>query len=176
MKTMELGLSTTYRERGTVHTIISKLLALPFLPGDQIKRAFTKLKERADTSSKPVADLFTYVNDRWMENSCWSPEEWSVYKQTVRTNNDTEGYHRGLNHKAGRGKLAFYVLIPILHQEAKMVDYTVNLVAQEIICRIRRAVYQSLDKRISELWDDYDHHELRTEEFLQKVGEIYGRL
>ena len=36
------------------------------------------------------------------------------------------GYHRGMNNKAGHGKLAFYVLIPLLHHEAKMVDYNVN--------------------------------------------------
>jgi hypothetical protein len=87
----ELGLSATYRERGTVHTLIRKLLALPFMPGQHISRAFNRLRQRADTSSKPVADLFTYINDQWIESSLWSPEEWSVYRQPVRTNNDTEG-------------------------------------------------------------------------------------
>jgi hypothetical protein len=57
-----------------------------------------------------------------------------------------------------------------------MVDYTVNLVAQEIIVRIRRQIYKSMDQDIFSLWDLYDEHELRAEEFLEQVGEIYGRI
>jgi hypothetical protein len=36
-------------------------------------------------------DLFEYVNDQWLENSLWSAEELSVYRQIIRTNNDTYG-------------------------------------------------------------------------------------
>ncbi len=32
-----------------------------------------------------------------MDGALWSPEAWSVYGMSVRTNNDTEGWHRCVN-------------------------------------------------------------------------------
>jgi hypothetical protein len=91
-----VGLQATYERHEGVHQFIRKLLALPFLPPGDIPRAFQKLRDRADGSSQPLRELFEYVSDQWLESSLWSPDEWSVYRMTVRTNNDTEGtflYH-----------------------------------------------------------------------------------
>lgn len=93
-RVQEVGLQATYQRREGVHNIVRKLLALPFLPGRDIPRAFERLRDRADGSSEPVTSLFQYVDDQWLDNSLWSPDEWSVYRQTVRTNNDTEGMHK----------------------------------------------------------------------------------
>ena len=68
---------------------IRKLLAIPFLPVRDIPRAFEKLSDRVK-ASEPLRAVFKYVNDQWLESSVWSPEQWSVYRQSVRTNNDTE--------------------------------------------------------------------------------------
>ncbi|KAH3859911.1 hypothetical protein DPMN_102732 [Dreissena polymorpha] len=35
--------------------------------------------------------VFSYIQSTWLDSSIWAPEEWSVNRQTVRTNNDTEG-------------------------------------------------------------------------------------
>ncbi|XP_053403227.1 uncharacterized protein LOC128558324 [Mercenaria mercenaria] len=172
----EHGLAKTYQDRTTVHQLISKLLALPFLPGRDIERAFQRLRDRAMTSSQPVRDLFQYVWDQWLCSSVWTVDEWSVYKQPVRTNNDCEGWHRHLNQKAGRSTLPFYVLVPLLHQEGKLVSITVALVSQQAVIRNRRQVYVSMDSRIGDLWDKYDDHDIVCEDFLAQVGEIYGRM
>ena len=35
--------------------------------------------------------LFQYVEDQWLESSLWSEKEWSVYRQSIMTNNGVEG-------------------------------------------------------------------------------------
>ncbi|XP_052820018.1 uncharacterized protein LOC128245833 [Mya arenaria] len=70
-----LGLKATLKRREGAHQLIRKLLALPFLPGQHIERAFIKLKDRAEGSSNQMKELFTYVEDQWMESSLWSTTE-----------------------------------------------------------------------------------------------------
>ena len=90
-KVQEVGLQTTYQQREGTHLIIRKLLALPFLPGRDIQRAFQRLRDRVEGTSQPLQEVFDYVHGQWINSSLWSTEEWSVYRQPVRTNNDTEG-------------------------------------------------------------------------------------
>lgn len=45
----EMSFSQTYRKRGNDCTLISKHLALPFLPGEHINSAFTRLRKQADS-------------------------------------------------------------------------------------------------------------------------------
>ncbi|XP_060602402.1 uncharacterized protein LOC132755544 [Ruditapes philippinarum] len=173
-RVQELGLMTTYRHIEGVHQIIRKLLALPFLPGSDIPRAFKKLFDKVDVSSQALVDLFEYVNDQWLENSLWSAEEWSVYRQTVRTNNETEGWHRRLNSQAGRGVIPFYVLLTLLLQEAKLVNIHLQLVTEAGVGRYRREVNRNMDAKVMDLWDMYDAHDVVCEEFLLEIGSIYG--
>ncbi|KAH3774036.1 hypothetical protein DPMN_175407 [Dreissena polymorpha] len=90
-KVKDVGLQTTYERREGVHDLIRKLLALPFLPGPHIPRAFDCLLDKAEGNTAQMRPLFEYVENQWIESTLWSESEWSVYKQTVRTNNDTEG-------------------------------------------------------------------------------------
>ncbi|XP_052804540.1 uncharacterized protein LOC128234373 [Mya arenaria] len=114
-----------------------------------------------------MKELFTYVEDQWMESSLWSTTEWSVYRQTIRTNNDTEGWHRRLNFSAGRSTLQFYVLLSLLLRESKMVKVTHQLVSEAALGRQRRERYRYIDARIMDEWDSYDSHEVNCEEFLK---------
>ena len=80
-------------------------------------------------SAESVKELFQYVEDTWVESYLWSVDEWSVYRQPVKSN-DTEGWHRRRNQKAGHGSLPFYVIVPMLLQEAKLVTIHLQLVFQ----------------------------------------------
>jgi len=55
---------------------------------------------------------------------------WSVFGQSVRTNNDVEGWHRRLNGKTSHGQLNLYLLLRLLGGEAALVDVNVNLVKE----------------------------------------------
>jgi hypothetical protein len=80
--------------------MIRMLMALPVLPHEIIPEAFRQLQEEAE--GELMNCLFAYFDQTWMGGR-WKPEEWSVYRRSIRTNNDVEGWHRRLNTKAARG-------------------------------------------------------------------------
>ena len=66
-------------------------MALPFLPEGEILTEFQRLQRQAE--SPTLAEFAEYVNSTWISNATWSPADWTVFKQAVRTNNDLEGWH-----------------------------------------------------------------------------------
>jgi hypothetical protein len=64
-------------------------MALPFLPAQDIPAAFDTLKERANTEL--LQSLVGYMDRQWISHNTFIPAACSVYRQTVRTNNDVEG-------------------------------------------------------------------------------------
>ena len=47
----------------------------------------------------------------------------------IRTNNDLEGWHRRLNNHGRTGQVQFYLLVELLHREAKFVSIQTKLVS-----------------------------------------------
>ena len=90
-KTQELGLKTTYSQRGAEYRYIRMLMALPFLPSHDIEPAFQLLSDRA--TSPELRSLVRYMENTWMDNAVWRPRNWSIYRQSIRTNNDVEGMY-----------------------------------------------------------------------------------
>ena len=68
-------------------------------------------------------------------------------RQSVRTNNDVEGWHFCLNHAARRGQLPFYVLVPLLHRESQLVSLQARFVMKEKLRRHQRKRYVKLQGR-----------------------------
>ena len=66
-------------------------MALAFLPAAHITRTFEYLVERANNPE--LHELINYIRTRWIEHAMFKPECWSVFRQTVRTNNDVEGVY-----------------------------------------------------------------------------------
>lgn len=91
----ELGLQQAYLNHRGTHCLIRKLLALPFLPAEEIPAAFHRLETKAVT--EPLQAFMQYINNTWISSTMWHPSSWSIFQQSVRTNNDTEGWHHGLN-------------------------------------------------------------------------------
>ena len=81
--------------RSSIHRFIRKVLALPFLPVEQITETFNTLKDTVDTEK--ITKLMDYINNTWINGSTWKPASWTVYGQSVRTNNDVEGWHHRIN-------------------------------------------------------------------------------
>jgi len=88
-KVQDQGLATTYRMREAAHDYLRKLMALPFLPAAHIRPTFDKLRNKANTD--PLKEVTSYINRQWIESSVFDIPSWSVFRQTVRTNNDVEG-------------------------------------------------------------------------------------
>ena len=107
-------------------------------PHEHVLDAFSHL--RSSVSHPLVIQLFNYVKDTctWLlMSSVWSPSNWSIFKQSIRTNNAVTGWHQLLNLKAGAGGgLSLYKLIPLMrYNEAKLVNMQMT---QSKMCRNRR--------------------------------------
>ena len=69
-----------------------------------------------------------------------------VYMKTVRTNNDTEGYHRKLNDD--KLKMPFYLLVQKLCNEAMDVVITAMLVSDCKVKCLQRRKYCIIESRL----------------------------
>ena len=129
-------------------------MALPFLPADKIEKRFYRLQRRA--TSDALQKFTRYIEDNWITSQTFPPASWSVFMQAVRTNNDLEGWHNGLNRRAkGRSQLPLYVLIQLLQKEASLVSLQMRLVSDRRLRRHQRTTYRSMQKKLFGLWNDF---------------------
>jgi len=146
-----LGLQTAYNADEPFHRYCRQLLALPFLPKEAIADTFEELAAEANTDAQN--QLCDYLRNTWITATIWPPSTWSVFGESVRTNNDVEGWHRRLNGKASHGQLNLYLLLRLLGGEAALVDVNVNLVKESQIVRQQRRSTRSASARLFHVWD-----------------------
>ena len=72
-----------------------------------------------------------YINNTWINDSTWKPASWTVYRQSVRTNNDVEGWHHWINRKAQKPNFQMYILIVLLHKEARLLPTQLKMSQRE---------------------------------------------
>lgn len=112
------GLATLYLyDRGTL-ALLRMLFCLPFLPAEHIEASVQALEDL--NTADNLQPVFHYINRTWINSSLWLVDAWSVYGQSVHTN-DVEGGHRRLNIHARAGP-PFYTLLTLLNNKAKDVS------------------------------------------------------
>jgi len=65
-------------------------------------------------------------------------------------------YHRGINGRVNRAYLPFYVIVPLLRDEARDVTITARVVSESMVTRNQREVYKNTHGRILALGDAYE--------------------
>ena len=104
-----------------------------------------------------------------------APSSWSVYMMTIRSNNDIEGWHHGLHRRAsGKWHMPFYMLLDLLHQEARLTALRIRLVSEKKLKRIQRAKYRSLQAKVFALWDDFSHQRKNAQQLLRECARLNG--
>jgi hypothetical protein len=170
-KIQSVGLQTNYVQDIGVHRLCKQLLGLPFIPASHIRPVFEKLQERAVTEK--LQELTDYIELTWIESTVWNPEKWSVFGQSVRTNNDVEGWHHRLNAKAKKGSLPFYSLIQLLVQETEIININMVLISEQRLKRYQRTKYRQLQADIFAAWDKYAAGTLTVTQLLDTCGQLY---
>lgn len=84
------------------------------------------------------------------------------------------GWHRQLNFRAGRAKLSFYVLVPLLRAEAEVVDLQMRMVSENLLTRIQKKKYLKIHGRLFDLWDKYEDEDISTSQLLRGCSHIIG--
>ncbi|KAG0721035.1 hypothetical protein GWK47_047272 [Chionoecetes opilio] len=138
------GLSIPYYKKKNTYKFLRQLLCLPFLPAEQIPETFHHLHSLVlPNHSDGLHQLFAYMESTWISSrrAGFTPYQWSVFGQTVRTNNDVEGWHNNLNKLCERvgASCNVYELIDVLYKECSFVTVQHQLVAQEKIEKHQKA-------------------------------------
>lgn len=171
-KVQELGLQTLYCKRDSVYKVVKKVLALQFLPHEDIREAFYELSSKVGVVG-PVREFFNYVDETWLHHNVWTVENWSVFGRSIRTNNDVEGWHHKLNRSAKKGNLPFYLLISLLYSEAKEIPNHIKLVKEGKLKRYQRNRVKEIQGRIIQVWKEYNDKNITTGQLLKKCAYIY---
>lgn len=148
----ELGLQTAYMPDQGTYSLLRRFMALPFLPEAMIPSAFRKLKRKATRAT--LQRFAAYVEKTWITSSVWPPSTWSVYLQSIRMNNDVEGWHNGgSQQKSARKESASLlpILIALLHEESRLTNLQIRMVSERKLCRIQRKPYRQLQSKIFSL-------------------------
>ncbi|XP_033095927.1 uncharacterized protein LOC117100370, partial [Anneissia japonica] len=116
-KVQEFGLQQAYRFDAATHMIIRQLMALPTVPVEHVAPVFQRLED-SSADVPALQQIMTYMRSFWLDGTVFTPRDWVVYRQTIRTNNDLEGWHHRLNRRGKRAKIPFYMLCTLLYEEA----------------------------------------------------------
>ena len=148
-------------------------MALPFLPEADIGPVFERLSRQATTAQ--LQTIMQYISRTWIHNSLWPTSSWSIFSQSIRTNNDIEGWHNRLNKRAaGRCNLQFYLLVSLLHKEAKLTSVYIRLVSEKKLRRIQRKKYRDLQGKIFTLWGEHERGERSAYQLLKACAHLNG--
>ena len=168
-----MGLEPAYREDNRTYKYIRKFMALPFLPEDEITPMFQRLSDGPTTFR--LEELALYVEQNWISSRMWPPSCWSVYMLPIRTNNDIEGWQHSLNRRANdRVHLPFYLLVELLHQEARQVTIQTRLVSDGKLSRIQRKNYWRRQSKIFGHWEDFKSDEISARRLLKLCSYLNG--
>ena len=118
-----------------------------------------------------MANLFDYVKENWIESTIWPPAAWSIFMQSVRTNNDVEGWHKRINSKARKTNLCLYLLIQVLHEEAQLINVQVRLISDHKLRRHQRKTYRHLQAKIFEHWEAFNNKEKTATQLLRSCSQ-----
>ena len=94
----------------------------------------------------------------------------SVFNRSIRTNNDTEGWHRRLNAKAARGQLDLYLLLQLLKDEALLAQIQLDLLKESYVTRVQRSHHTT--KRLFILWDEFAAGEKTARQLLRAASRM----
>ena len=90
---------------------------------------------------------------------------------SVRTNNDIEGWHHGLRRRANkRSGLPFYLLVNLLHEEARLTAARIRLVLERKLEKVQRKKHKLVQAKIFNLWDAFNNKEKTLEQLLKAVS------
>ena len=111
-----------------------------------------------------------YVERNWVEGN-WGAHKWSVFEKEVRTNNDTEGWHNGLNVNQGPAP-SLYQLIEILHNKARDADVEKRMVLAGKTVRRERLQSRREQVELVRLWDLYNGKRMSARMLLRKIASM----
>jgi hypothetical protein len=120
-----------------------------------------------------LQQLTYYIEINRIDLTVWTPEAWSIFGQSIQTNNDVEGWHHHLNAKAKKGNLPFYMLLGLLLEETELLDINLCLISEHRLNTHKCTKYQELQFAIFITWDKYTNGKMSVTQLLNTCAKIY---
>ena len=155
-----VGLSQRYSACDTTRKFIRCMMALPLLPGENIRQKFEDLSLEIKEDNAELKKLAAYMHRQWIYSTVHTLSSISVHGLSTRTNNDTEGYHRRLNKRVGECHVNVYKLINILYEEASDVKITKALVSLNKMNKQKKIKYVINNLRLLNLFESYNDNNI----------------
>jgi len=166
------GLVAQYKRHGDAYRALRLVFALPFLPAENISAAFSSIRIKLEELG--FSELTDYIHKSWIVSKRWPPRTWSIFNQSIRTNNDCEGWHFRLNRKAQRADLNLYLLIQLLYNEAKMVEVHMQLISGKKIRSTQKKKAKTNAARIQRYWEEFRRGRRTIRDLLHACSYIYA--
>jgi len=166
-------MAAVYQSRtGPMYRYCRKMLALPFLPAPVIESTFADLATQATTTE--LQQLNSYVSATWLNNDLWPPTSWSCYRQSIRTNNDTEAWHARLGRRTGCGNLGLYQLAGRLYDEGRLVALSMKLMSERRVARYQRASTVRINAALEKHYSEYEAGTRSAMQLLRCCARVYA--
>ena len=165
-----IGLAAQYKHCLGTRDICRQMMALAFLPKEYVPKQFKRLKERCImTGIENLKKFAIYMEKNWI-NGWFTPEDWVRFREFVRTNNHTEGWHRGLNSRFKKKNIHFYLLIKGLHREATSAHRDALQVYQGKKTTPMSSANKARNEFLDNQWEQLQRREVPPQVFLEKVS------
>ena len=131
------------------------------------------LQTEMQSQHRPAESVCRICQEHMDTHQHLAPSCWRVFLQTIRTNNDVEGWHNGLNQCVqGKTQLPLYVLIQFLQDESRPTSLQIRM--ERKLCRIQRRTYRQIQSKIFSLWDQFENGDRTSKQLLRTCSELYG--
>jgi len=174
-----------FRANPAVQKVTKQLMSLNLLPWQKVQKCFVKLIRDAKVlplkrcEREKLYHLFKYVKNYWIDSNSWPPSTWCVFMQSIRTNNDTEGWHTRLHKLAGmlnHSGMNFYSLVELLYHDANSLDLNLKLLFQHRSLRRQKASFRLVNSTIFSLWEAYNstaEDRITSVQLLEQLSKVH---
>ncbi|XP_068219805.1 uncharacterized protein [Palaemon carinicauda] len=172
-KAQKLGIKIeSLQEDGWQQNLISKLVALPFLPSEHIESAYSTLCGMVKNHRK-FEPLLEFIGNTWISSSLWPVSSWTNFMRPVRTSKDVEGWCHRLNLQLNEVNPIFYNIVWLLLKESESIPLDAKCVTEDKLKKHHKKEVTGIRGQIFNLWDTYQNGDMSSSIFLKKCGALY---
>ena len=167
-------------DKDDFNVFLRKVMALPFLPHEEIQPMFVRLWVQATIA--PLQLFIQYVSTAWIYNTAWPPSTWSAFSSVVRSYKDVEGWQQGLKSRSSyksrspgeKKQLNLYLLICLLHKEGSSLTSQTKALSERKLLGIRNQKSRSIQAKFFHNWEDFINQKKSAAQLLKACADVTG--
>ncbi|CAF3834472.1 unnamed protein product [Rotaria sordida] len=175
------SLSKKYQEDDTFRTNVKKLIALAFLPLNDIINGFDLIAAEFDDDDD-TENLLNYFEKTWVgekkrrgvgrKKPLFDHKLWNIYDRVIanlpRSNNAVEGWHHAFANRVAISHPTVAKLTEKIRLEQSKFEIDITQLLQGHQPKPKKACYRKIDERISRLVLGYD--QLQIDQYLKNIS------